>query len=36
MRILTKPDVVDKEAEQDTTDLVCVRKNKLKLEYSLV
>ena len=34
--ILTKPDIVDKGAEQDITDLVRGKKNKLKLGYCVV
>ncbi|KAG8529797.1 uncharacterized protein KY384_005278 [Bacidia gigantensis] len=34
--ILTKPDLVDKEAEQDIIDLVRGRKKKLKLGYCVV
>ncbi|KAL8725422.1 MAG: hypothetical protein Q9181_006421, partial [Wetmoreana brouardii] len=34
--ILTKPDLVDKGAEQDTMDLVRGRKKKLKLGYCVV
>ncbi len=36
LKILTKLDLVDKEAEQDIIDLVRDRKNKLKLEYCVV
>ncbi len=36
MGILTKPDLVDKGAEQDIIELVRGRKNKLKLGYSVV
>ena len=34
--ILTKPDLVDKGAEQDIIDLVQGKKNKLKLGYCIV